>query len=72
MRTMRAKIIRGLTRLALRQALRAARALAGRRTPIRSRTPKNPSLACAVASTRAYLSQKRKARAVHRPKRMPR
>ena len=70
MRTIRAKIVRRLTRLAIRQVVRVDRALAGRRIPIQHRPPMNAARALAVERTRAYLREKRKARSSHRPKRM--
>ena len=69
MSTIRTKIIRRLTRLAVRQVVRVDRALAGRQTPIRSRTRKNAALAKQIERTQAYLEKKREARAIHRPKR---
>ncbi len=45
MSTIRAKIVRRLKRLAIRQVVRFDRALAGRKKGIPSRVPKNPAQA---------------------------
>ena len=69
MRTIRTKIVRCLTRLAIRQVVRFDRALAGRKKGIPSRVPKNPAQARTIEWQKTYLRQKRKTGTSYRPKR---
>ena len=71
MSIIRTKIVRRLTRLAVRQVVRVDRALAGRMKGVPSRVPKHPQLARIIERRKTYLGQKRKTGTIYRPKRIP-